>query len=116
MELGVVLLTLLIIVLGEWLGLVQPLASVLERSLQPIVIVTNELTINTKQPASFFKKSFGAAERVQQLEKDYTQSLAKIAELEYLAEENNELRRLLNTKEKKSKNSNCSPNSFSWSA
>ena len=97
---GIALIILAVVILGEWLGLVQPAVSVLEQLLQPAVVKTSQLMINANQPLVLLNKSFGAARRVQELEREYSQSLAKISELEYLEQENQELRRLLQTQEK----------------
>jgi len=99
-ELGIITIIFMVAVLGEWLGLVQPATSFFEHMLQPAIVKTSGLMINSNQPFILFKKSFNSARRVQELEQEYSQSLAKISEVEYLEQENQELRRLLHAQEK----------------
>jgi len=99
-ELVIATTVFLILTFGEWLGIVRPAMSVFERALQPAVVKISQLVINATQPLVLFKKSFNSARRVQELEQEYSQSLAKISELEYLEKENQELRRLLQTRQK----------------
>jgi len=100
LELGIAAIIFIVLVLGEWLGLMQPVVSFFERMLQPTVVQVSQITAETNQPLILFRKSFGAARRVQELEREYSQSLAKISELEYLEQENQELRRLFQAQEK----------------
>ena len=97
---GIAATIFLVVVLGEWLGLVQPTVSFFERLLQPTVVQVSQVVAGANQPLVLLRKSFGAARRVQELEREYSQSLAKISELEYLEQENQELRRLFQTQEK----------------
>jgi len=99
-ELSIVITIFAILLLGEWLGLVQPIASVFERLLQPVVVKTSQMMMVVSRPVTLFKNSFNSARRVQELEQEYSYSLAKISELEYLQLENQELRQLLQTQEK----------------
>lgn len=87
----------LIIFIGEWLGLIAPLTSSLELVTQPALIRMKNWGAAINQPVSLTKKSFSAARRVQELEKDYSSALAMISKLEYIELENQELRRLLET-------------------
>jgi rod shape-determining protein MreC len=84
-----------VILIGEWLGLITPIATVFEKSLQPTIVKISRLTFAINQPFLSVNKSYKAAKRVQELEQEYSQSLARISQLEYLEQENQELRRLL---------------------
>ena len=99
-ELGMVGVVLVVIIFGEWLGLIQPATAALERWSQPAVVKISQLVTTATQPLVLVKKSFNSARRVQELEQEYSQSLVKISELEYLAAENQELRQLLQAQEK----------------
>ncbi|MFH1959081.1 MAG: rod shape-determining protein MreC [Patescibacteria group bacterium] len=89
-----------VIFLGEWLGLVRPLTSALERFSQPVLIRMSHLAMVINQPVAYVQKSFHAARRVQDLEKEYSYALATISRLEYVEQENQELRHLLETQER----------------
>jgi cell shape-determining protein MreC len=99
-ELGIAAIIFIVMVLGEWLGMLQPVVSFFEHMLQPAVVQVSRVTAESNQPLILFRKSFGAARRVQELELEYSRSLAKISELEYLEQENQELRRLFQAQEK----------------
>jgi cell shape-determining protein MreC len=99
-ELSITITIFVILFLGEWLGLMQPVTLVFERWLQPVVVKASQMVMTASQPVTLFKNSFDSARRVQELEKEYSYSLAKISELEHLQLENQELRQLLQAQEK----------------
>jgi len=86
--------------IGEWLGFVQPLTSSLERFSKPALIKLSQLVGLMNQPMVLTKKSWHAARRVQDLEREYSHALATVSKLEYVEQENQELRRLLETQER----------------
>lgn len=100
MEMSLVTAIFLMLTLGEWLGVVQPLVAVGERVVVPRMVATNQWLAVVSRPLLLIKKSYHSARKVQELEQSYTQSLATISELEYLAQENQVLRQLLELKEK----------------
>ncbi len=94
-ELLMVVTMAMILFLGEWLGLIQPVISTFEHLTQPIMVNTSRVVATIIQPLTLLKISFNSARRVQELEQQYSYALAELSELEYLQSENQELRQLL---------------------
>lgn len=84
---------------GQIWGINQFLIKNLEKVSLPAMMFVEQRVSAISQPLQVLKQTFHAAERVKELEAQYTQSLAEISELEYLKVENQELREILDSEQ-----------------
>lgn len=99
-EVLVAISMVVLVLFGEWLGLVQPFNQALSFISRPILVRLDALVFQATQPLTLIPVSFKAARRVQQLEYDYSQALAEIAALKELEAENQLLRDMLQAAER----------------
>lgn len=85
----------IIIVLSEWLGLLQPVRAISESMIEPAVVRTAQLQWLVARPITLIGDSWNAASRVQDLEQRYSEALVRINQLQALETENQALRELL---------------------
>lgn len=95
---GVVLVGL--VFFGEWLGFVQPLTNFISRLAGPISTRINQGVWQLTQPVGRLPASLRAARRLQELEHEYSQALAQIAQLEAKETENQFLKEMLEVVER----------------
>lgn len=81
--------------LAWWLGLTTPIKAQLEKTSLPVTVQANQVIFWFGQQLEVFSDRAASRRRVAELEQDYSQALAKIAQLQSLETENQELRRLL---------------------
>ncbi len=78
-----------------WLGLALPIKVQIEKVSLPLTTQANQIILWLGQPVKILSERAAGRRRVEELEKDYSQALAEIANLRSLRAENEELRRLL---------------------
>lgn len=96
LEFRLAIVTLVLIMIGQWLGLIKPLKTQLERFSQPVMTQVGRKLFQVKRWGRFLHERQATIQHLEELEQAYSQALAKIIELEALETENQELRRLLN--------------------
>lgn len=84
----------------QWLGVADTAIAVGERLARPVTEVGMKAAHEILAPVHYLRQSYKAARRVQQLELEYSQALAKITQLEELERENEVLREILSAQEK----------------
>ena len=92
-----------ILFIFEFFGLIGKLTSPLTSLIKPLRIFSNSLVIKIEAPFFLAKRSVNSARKVQMLEYRYSEVLAQLSDLDQLREENNQLRKLLENSDRKSR-------------
>lgn len=86
----------ILLALGEFVGVLQPVQSLLERAAQPLQHTSLKVVQMIAEPAYYGLSLQKTQRRVQELEQRYAEASAQLSELDRLKSENESLRNMIN--------------------